>query len=117
MFNSKFKNYDEYDAMEEEVESSLNDTEIIIDSNFFKNPKQIFQQLDINKPFSKWLQYYSLNDAAATSICQRLPSYFVFALNQEWHSRPSDYESINRFFNTPVSEAAEREKSWQLYNA
>ena len=63
------------------------------------------------------MQYYSLNEAAATSICQRLPSYFVFALNQEWHTRPSDYESINRFFNTPVSGAAEREKSWQLYNA
>ena len=117
LFNSKFKNYDEYDAIAEEIESSLNNKEIIIESNFFNNPKLVLQQLDIDKPFSKWLQYYSLNEAAATSLCQRLPSYFVFALNQEWHARPSDYESINRFFNTPVSGAAEREQSWQLYNS
>ncbi|MEM9275700.1 MAG: pentapeptide repeat-containing protein [Cyanobacteria bacterium P01_F01_bin.143] len=114
LFRSKYKNYD---AIEEEVDFSLEDTEIIIDSNFFKNPKQIFQQLDIKKPFLAWLQCYCLNHAAATSICQRLPSYFVFALNQEWHARPSDYASINQFFNTPVSEAAEREQSWQVYNA
>ena len=114
LFRSKYKNYD---SMEEKLDFSLEDAEIIIDSNFFKNPKQIFKQLDINKPFSQWLQCYGLNHAAATSICQRLPSYFVFALNQEWHARPSDYESINRFFNTPISSAAEREKSWQLYNA
>ena len=103
--------------MEEKVDFSLEDTELIINSDFFNNPKQIFTQLDINTPFSQCLQCYGLNHAAATSICQRLPSDFVFALNQEWHARPSDYESINRFFKTPVSEAAERERAWQLYNA
>ncbi len=48
LFRSKYKNYD---SMEEKLDFSLEDAEIIIDSNFFKNPKQIFKQLDINKPY------------------------------------------------------------------
>ncbi|ELS03210.1 putative low-complexity protein [Xenococcus sp. PCC 7305] len=117
LFTGKFKNYDEYDAIAEGIDFSLENTEIVIDSSFFKHPKQILQQININQLFLAWLQCYSLNNAAATSICQRLPSYFVFALNQEWHARASDYASINEFFHTPVADAAERENSWRLYNA
>ena len=80
LFKSEYKNFD---AIADLIEFSLEEKEIIIDRSFFHRPKDLSILKEIKTPFQQWLQLYGLNESQATSICNRLPSYFVFALNDE----------------------------------
>ena len=110
IFISEYKNFD---AIAEEIE----ELETTINRNFFYRPKDLSILKDIAEPFQKWLKLYGLDEAQAQSICNRLPSYFVFALNNEWRSRPKEYEKIKQNLVTPFSEAVNKEESWQVYSA
>jgi hypothetical protein len=55
--------------------------------------------------------------AQAEALSNRLPSYFVFALNKEWRRHPQDYGRISEHVKTPFTQADKRERGWLLYNA
>ena len=110
LFISEYKNFD---AIAEEIE----ELETTINGNFFSRPKDLSILKDISKPFQEWLQIYGLDEAQAQSICNRLPSYFIFAINNEWRDRSKEYEKIKQNLVTPFSEAVNKEESWLLYSA
>lgn len=94
----------------------MEQTEIAIDRNFFDRPGE-FPVLDKFKvPFTQWLIGYGLANASAEAVAARLPSYFVFALNQEWRHRPELYAPI-REVDTPFTRAAELEQGWLSYSS
>ncbi|HLM59884.1 MAG TPA: hypothetical protein VK308_03670 [Pyrinomonadaceae bacterium] len=90
---------------------------LVIEQRFFENPKELSIIKDIKKPFAKWLENFGLNSSQAHSISERFPSYFVFALNEEWRKRHEEYEILQSSFNTPFTKAAEREQEWNRYYA
>ncbi|HYY96714.1 MAG TPA: hypothetical protein VE713_19575 [Pyrinomonadaceae bacterium] len=49
---------------------------------------------------------FGLNEAEATSIVNRMPSYFVHALNEQWRTRTEDYKRLKEAFNTPFTNAS-----------
>ena len=110
LFISEYKNFDAIAETIEELETTIN-------RDFFHRPKDLSILKDIAKPFQEWLQLYGLDEAEAQSICNRLPSYFIFALNNEWRDHSQEYEKINQNLVTPFSEAVNKEESWQVYSA
>lgn len=108
---------DDPEAITARLDLSLDKSELTIDEAFFKRPKQLPVLEQFKKPFMQWLEIFGLSEAEATSIVSRLPSYFVFALTDQWRTRPSDYECLREAVNTPFTRASEREQLWQQYSA
>ncbi len=71
------------DQLCDQLDLSLEQTQIAIDRDFFEHPREFPILKKIKVPFDQWLRAFGLSNARADSISARLPSYFVFALNQE----------------------------------
>ncbi len=108
---------DDLAALADKLDMSLEKKELVIDEDFFKRPKELTIVEDIKIPFAQWLIGFGLNEAQATSITDRLPSYFVFALNDEWRTRREDYVCLKEALDTPFTKASEREQLWLRYSA
>ena len=58
-----------------------------------------------------------MNNPSAKAIADRLPSYFVYALNQEWRKNAKTYRPIVEALDTPFAKAGDRELAWAAYSA
>ncbi|QLE43987.1 hypothetical protein FD723_28490 [Nostoc sp. C052] len=96
---------------------SLESIELRIDQDFFSRPKDLPILEPIKIAFADWLKYFSVNEAQALTISHRLPTYFVFALHEEWAKHPEKYACLKEELDTPFTQANEREQSWQRYLA
>jgi Pentapeptide repeats (8 copies) len=110
-------NKSDFELLSSNLNQSLESIEVQIDQYFFKNPKKLPIINDIQIALINWLQYFSVNQAQAETISNRLPTYFVFALHQEWSKHPEKYANLKEEINTPFTKAAEKEQAWQLYLA
>ncbi|MEH2199281.1 pentapeptide repeat-containing protein [Nostoc sp.] len=99
------------------LNDSLERIELRIDQDFFRRPKDLPILEAIKTAFADWLKYFSVNQAQALTISHRLPTYFVFALHEEWAKHPEKYASLKEELDTPFTQANEREQSWQRYLA
>lgn len=103
--------------LDKKVGESLKGAEIYLKSDFFKRPSELDALPKIRLAFAVWLEGYGANEDRAREIANRLNSYFVFALEQEWLENASVYEPIQEALNTPFTKASERARSWLLYRA
>jgi hypothetical protein len=58
-----------------------------------------------------------VSKAESTTISHRLPTYFVYALHQEWAKHPEKYACLKEEVDTPFTQANQREQAWQIYFA
>lgn len=108
---------DDPDAITSRLDLSLEQSNIVIDENFFLRPRTLTILEEFKTPFKQWLEMFDLNGAEATSIVNRLPSYFVHALNEQWRERAEDYKCLKEAFDTPFTKAGAAEQAWQSYAA
>ncbi len=108
---------DDPDAITARLDLSLEESELVIDENFFLRPRMLPVLEHFKKPFHEWLELFGLNPSEATSIVNRLPSYFVHALNEQWRERTGDYLCLKEAFDTPFTKAGASEQAWQSYAA
>jgi len=108
---------EDIEALCRKLDLSLEDNELTIDEDFFRRPGDLSLLREIKTPFAQWLELFNFTKSQAESIADRLPSYFVFALNDQWRSRPQDYECLREGLNTPFTKASEKEQSWLRYSA
>lgn len=87
------------------------------DKRFLTKPGQLEAIQTLQKYLARWLEAGGLDKAAAGAVARRLPSYFVFALNEEWRKNFKDYQPLLEAMETPFTGAAERESAWSAYNA
>ncbi|MBD2523423.1 pentapeptide repeat-containing protein [Nostoc sp. FACHB-133] len=99
------------------LNDSLVSIELRIDQDFFSRPKDLPILEAIKTAFADWLKYFSVNQAQALTISHRLPTYFVYALHEEWAKHPEKYACLKEELDTPFTQANEREQSWQRYLA
>lgn len=99
------------------LNQSLENISITIDLQFFQYPKKLPLLKYISSPLKEWLKSFVETEVHADSICQRLPSYFVFALHEEWRTKPKDYACLTEQLQTPFTQAGERERNWLRYAA
>jgi hypothetical protein len=104
------------DAICERLEQSLATLELTIDTEFFRVPRQFPLLSQIIPLFEQWLREFVEPEqpAQAQAIAERLPTYFVYALNDEWRRRAKDYECLKQI-DTPFTKATEQEQVWQEY--
>lgn len=108
---------DDPDAVTARLDLSLEESEMTIDESFFLRPRTLPVLEQFQTPFRQWLELFGLNEAEATSIVRRLPSYFVHALNDQWRTRAEDYKCLKEAFDTPFTKAGAAEQAWQSYAA
>jgi len=100
-----------------EVNKILEDSDLLINTDFFKHPKRAKIIETIQSPFSDWLVSSGLSKADSDAISQRLPTYFAEALQDEWISSRQDYAILKENLDTPFTQANEREQAWSRYSA
>jgi uncharacterized protein YjbI with pentapeptide repeats len=108
---------DDPDAVTARLDLSLEEGEITIDENFFRHPRTLPVLEQFKTPFREWLDLFGLNPGEAASIANRLPSYFVHALGEQWRARGEEYACLKEAFDTPFTNAGVAEQAWQSYAA
>lgn len=91
--------------------------EVHIDQRFFDRPADLPLIRDIQSLLSSWLESFGIQKSTAEAIADRLPSYFVYALNQEWRKSAKSYRPLIENLDTPFMKAGEREWAWKEYSS
>ncbi|MBU1627026.1 NACHT domain-containing protein, partial [bacterium] len=89
---------------------------IIIDNTFFDRPEDLPFIQNLKNIFKNWLVIYGISDNSSNSIANRLPSYFLYALIEEWRDNSDKYEILLRAQESPWAEAEKRDWEWREYN-
>lgn len=93
------------------------DSEMEIDRAFFGRPATL-QFLDrVAAPLERWLSASGASAPDARNIVRRLPSYFTYALHEEWRERSAAYKPLLEALDSPFVGADDRERAWERYFA
>lgn len=93
------------------------DKEFSLDPHFFDRPADLPLLEDIKWLLKQWLETHGLTSASAQALVARFPTYFVYALNQEWRRNAKAYGPLREALATPFAKASEREWAWTTYTA
>ena len=105
----------DYVAFLDGITGQLMDKEIIIGPAFLKDPKELEVLSDFKNYFKEALLLFGLPLNEAEQISHRLPTYFVFEVNNTWRRNVAVYEELSKKLKTPFSEAVDKELQWQAY--
>ena len=97
--------------------SDVEDIELTISASFFDRPKQLPILEPMQQPLKRWFVGFGADPQQAENLVQLLPTYFVFALHQEWRRHALEYALMATVVETPFTQAAERERDLELYQA
>ena len=101
----------------EQLDHALKSIDLSLTPDFFKHPKRLPIVEQVQTPFRQWLRTYGLSVEQAQSLSDRLPRYFVFALNEQWRVHPTDYAPLQSALGGPFESANARELAWMRYSA
>lgn len=104
-------------ALTEQLDFSIASQETQIDHKFLDRPAEIPLMHDAQQILKQWLEIHGLSPSSAQATVERLPTYFVYALNQEWRQNAKTYQPFLQVIDTPFTRAGEREWAWAAYNA
>lgn len=99
------------------LDLSLENGEVTIEETFFERPRELSILQRIKIPLAQCFIECGLTPSQAASISDRLPTYFVYSLNEEWRERRGDYELLKKELDTPFTRATDREQGWSRYAA
>ena len=78
----------------DQLDLSLDQLDMVIDKDFFESPKDCIIVESMKKPFAQWLMGFGLSEAQAMAVSGRLPSYFVYALHEQWSIESHRYKCL-----------------------
>ena len=104
-------------ALTEQLDFSIASQETQIDHKFLDRPAEIPLMHDAQQILKQWLEIHGLSPSSAQATVERLPTYFVYALNQEWRRNAKTYQPLLQVIDTPFTKAGEREWAWAAYNS
>ena len=105
------------EKLAEQLDFSIAAREVYIDRKFLDRPADLPLVDEIQSLLQKWLEGLGMNKSTTKAIVDRLPSYFVYALNQEWRKNAKSYGPLIDALNTPLAKAGDREWAWTAYSA
>ncbi|MDJ0795398.1 MAG: pentapeptide repeat-containing protein [Calothrix sp. MO_167.B12] len=100
-----------------QLTSALKDEELVIDDDFFKRPTYLPIVKAAKDGFCQWLENFVEKKVEAKSISNRLPAYFINALNAQWIEKSQEYAVIKEVLDTPFTQANKVEQGWLVYQA
>lgn len=95
----------------------LDATDWVLASDFFERPRDLEILPPLKDALTVWLSAHKLQEPQARAIAERLPSYFVFALRDEWLERPELYKDVETALKSPMMTATRHEQEWVRYEA
>jgi hypothetical protein len=105
------------DVLVDQLDFSISAGEVYIDRKLLDRPAELPLLKEIQSILLKWLEGLDMSNPSAKAIVDRLPSYFVYALNQEWRKNAKSYRPIIEALDTPFVKAGDREWAWIAYSA
>jgi len=108
---------DNLQVLYQQLNNSLADGELVINQDFFLRPQQLPIVQAAKTGFLQWLEELVEKPVEAQKISDRLPTYFVFALNEQWVKHSQDYLILKEVLDTPFTQATKREQGWLRYRA
>ncbi len=108
---------DDLEGFSDHLDLSLENNEFAMGPDFFQSPQTLPIVEAIQTPLIQWLEGFVSESVQAQAIASRLPTYFVFALDQEWRQRSQEYQILTETIDTPFTKASDREQAWRLYSA
>ncbi len=111
------KLYDVPEYMEflEGISVLVEEKEVVLEFEMIKDPRSIPILEDFKNYFNQYLILFGISEKDAELITNRLPSYFVFELNDEWRNNFAKYEPLLNLLDAPTAEAARKERQWEAY--
>jgi hypothetical protein len=102
-----------------QITDFLEEPELILDRDFFEHPERLPIVAPIQAAFLRWLTTNNLisNYQEAQSLSNRLPAYFVSALQEQWKDKRDEYSLLLDEIDTPFNNAWKRERGWLHYRA
>lgn len=105
------------ETLEADIDKRMEELTLEVDPTFFRQPGNLALLQPCSALFLEWLTHTGFDKPTAASIANRLRSYFVYALNQEWRTNAELYAPIVMASTTPFTQAGERERAWEQYQA
>ena len=105
------------DAVIEQLDFPASLEETHIDRKFLDRPSELPVIADVQSLLQQWLEGCGITKATASAIAERVPTYFVYALNQEWRRNAKSYRPLVESLDTPFTKAGDREWAWTAYSA
>jgi uncharacterized protein YjbI with pentapeptide repeats len=105
------------DSLVDGLDLSIEAEDMSLDQKFLDRPGDLPIVKSFRGLLSDWLKELRIEESAADAIAGRLPSYFVYALNQEWRRNSASYGPLLEALNTPFTKAGDREWAWAQYSA
>jgi len=117
--NELNKIYDSKDfiALLDRLENILEKSETTISESWFKSPTSIDVFGLFKTEYENWLLMFGLTTLQVDLIIDRLDSYFIWNLNNEWRSNYEAYNLIFQHLKTPFTNATKREIDWSTYES
>jgi hypothetical protein len=105
------------DVLVDRLDLSIEAEDMSIDQKFLDRPGDLPIVESFKGLLFGWLKGLRIEESAADAIACRLPSYFVYALNQEWRRNSKSYGPLLEALSTPFTKAGDREWAWAQYSA
>jgi len=108
-----------YQPLIEGITEMLTDNDLLIDDQFFKNPRSFLstQLPEFGAMYHRCLEECGASPQEAINITRHLPSYFTFAVYDYVIKNYDQYQKLYNLLNHPVAEAARKEYEWAAYFA
>ena len=99
------------------IDFALDKEELFLPYDFIRSahPKNLELLKSVRIPYKRWLIIHEISNVQAENLVQRLPSYFVFALHEEWSSKSKDYAVLTQQEDTPFADFRADELAWGRY--
>ena len=110
-----YKDDIELEPLDKSLNKYLENKNYFIDSNFFKDPKNFGLINDIKPSLKEYLEIFNLQDTESSNILERLNSYFVFSLMNEWRKNVRYYSILKDILETPFDSSEKKESEWNIY--
>lgn len=111
----QLEGHKEYEQFRDGITKIVEDEEIVLEYEMLKNPRTIPLLPEFQQFFKDYLILFGIPEMEAELVKNRLPSYFIFELNDEWRNNYSKYEPLIEKLDAPTSEAARKERQWEAY--
>jgi uncharacterized protein YjbI with pentapeptide repeats len=104
-------------ALADQLQTYISQDEFYIDRRFLDRPTELPVAAELQQLLRFWLEGNGVSQPNATAISGRFPTYFVYALNQEWRQNSKSYRPLVEALDTPFTKASDRERGWISYAA
>ncbi|MCL1817000.1 MAG: NACHT domain-containing protein, partial [Clostridiales bacterium] len=95
----------------------MNNRELNIDESFFLSPEKCGLMVDAQAFFKELLDGV-IDPPQAESLVNRLPSFYVWELHDEWRAKADTYQPLYDYFKgSPFAKANTAEHEWERYRS